>query len=251
MKISLISCLSIFVLLLSCKKEKEQTARPEEQLDPLSGKVYHYLFNGNRRDTVCRCQHAGESSTLTYVADRFGRAGRAIHFTGLTTFETNGLKMTFPFTVSFWMRTPTPAANTTLFKSEREPAPIDYTGYWFQTFASGPYTMGFSFGDGTGSGASARNSILSSKTLTPNQWHHIVITVTGANSMELYINGVKDNATIYDGGAVSMVYAFPDPIGIVGQGFSGQFFAGDIDDLKLYNRILTAAEISSLYSFTP
>lgn len=255
MKRFFISCCSAAIILCSCNKDKSQDTTPtaDELLFPSSGKMMHYLFNNSLRDTSGNGKHGGEANDITYAADRFGRAGRAVSFNGTSShFEGKGMRVDFPFAVSFWMKTATPLATATLFKSEKNPGdPGLYTGYWFQTLATGPYTLAFNFGDGTGYSVSSRNSLLSNKTLAANQWYHIVVNVTGANNMELYINAVKDNTAVYDGAATSIFYSYADPSAPIGQGFPGQYFNGQLDDLRVYNRILTTTEITSLFSFTP
>jgi hypothetical protein len=114
-----------------------------------------------------------------------------------------------------------------------------------------PDKLAFSFGNGTGSSGAARNSLLSSVSLSANQWYHIVRNVRGANDMDLYINGVRDNSAAYDGSATTINYSGPNPMGMIGTAFSSQYFNGKIDDFRTYNRVLSATEISSLYSFQP
>ena len=76
-------------------------------------------------------------------------------------------------------------------------------------------------------------------------WHHIVGTYNGM-VQKLYVDGNLDNQDALSG-------AIPDNgadvhIGYEAAGFSGSPFSGIIDDLRLYNRALSASEVKQLYN---
>jgi hypothetical protein len=83
-------------------------------------------------------------------------------------------------------------------------------------------------------------------TLNDNQWHHVALT---------YQNGITDGSQLYlDGQPIGT--PFTTNVGNVGSdhciGYNSgvplnQCFTGNIDNVKLYNRILTAAEINDSY----
>ncbi|MBL0134296.1 MAG: LamG domain-containing protein [Chitinophagaceae bacterium] len=252
--------LSVSLLLLfmvSCKKSTtEPTPVPpvpnaaEEQMSPASGKAVHYLFNGNTRDTSGNNNHGGEAGYLAYGSDRFDRANRSLVLNGSNArTEVVGLNQTFPFSYSLWLNTPTPEAVMSLFQSDR--TANSYFGSWLQMSISSPNKLAFNIGNGGAMNGNSRNSLLSSVALSANQWYHLVINARGANDMDLYINGVKDNSAVYDGDATQISYSGPSPIGLIGAAFSGQNFNGKIDDFRAYNRTLTPTEVAALYSFHP
>lgn len=79
-------------------------------------------------------------------------------------------------------------------------------------------------------------------TSIPNTWTHVVGTISG-NQLIMYINGVSvDSCT--NSGAVGA-----NPIGEIGRynASYGQYFQGQIDDVRIYNRALTAQEVRELY----
>jgi hypothetical protein len=88
--------------------------------------------------------------------------------------------------------------------------------------------------------------LLASSVLTTNTWHHVVGTydsITG--EMKVYVDGSLDNSTITTGkiyGGISDLW-----IG-ANIGASGQNFNGSIDEVRIYNRALSAEEILSLYN---
>jgi hypothetical protein len=73
--------------------------------------------------------------------------------------------------------------------------------------------------------------------LGDNQWHHIVV-VNSAGAVTFYLNGTPD-------GTATGGMAFD--VGSIGSGFGG-YFAGKIDDVRVYNRALSATEVADLYN---
>ena len=82
-----------------------------------------------------------------------------------------------------------------------------------------------------------------------NQWAHYCIIVTGATSVEYYMNGIKFNQSGTSGSpSVNTVLS----LFRVGTSMSGASrFTGKIDDVRVYNRALSLAEIRELSGFAP
>lgn len=78
--------------------------------------------------------------------------------------------------------------------------------------------------------------------LTPNVWQHIAATYDGA-FMRIYVNGAEV-ANRPQTGAIDNVTA---PVIIGRNAVNGTGFQGVIDEVSLYNRALTAKEISDIY----
>jgi len=83
-------------------------------------------------------------------------------------------------------------------------------------------------------------------TLTLNQWTHAVLTYDGTD-LKLYQNGVwKDETAVAQIGYVTdNKYRF----GTHGDGLTNYYFTGKMDETRIYNRALTATEISDLYNY--
>ncbi len=91
--------------------------------------------------------------------------------------------------------------------------------------------------------ASAPNSPTSTSTgvrLTANTWAHLAATYDGA-ALRLYVNGTQVATRAQSGGLVTSTGA----LRIGGNSIWGEYFAGLIDDVRIYNRALTAAEIQT------
>ncbi|MBI4127699.1 MAG: DUF2341 domain-containing protein, partial [Parcubacteria group bacterium] len=86
------------------------------------------------------------------------------------------------------------------------------------------------------------NSITS---VTDNSWHFGTCVYDGAN-LTLYVDGVRENSSSISTPGTSASAGWN--IGRHNAGTS--FFNGSIDDVRIYNRALSAAEVSSLYNAT-
>src|SRR5439155_11542233 len=76
--------------------------------------------------------------------------------------------------------------------------------------------------------------------LTANTWAHLAATYDGA-TMRLYVNGVQVASRAQTGAIATST----NPLQIGGDSLYGQYFAGRIDEVRIYNRALSAAEIQS------
>jgi len=88
-------------------------------------------------------------------------------------------------------------------------------------------------------------SLLSSDIIPPSSWNHIVIVFTQGQNIQVYFNGIFKKTTSY-----SYITSQTSPFqigGIVGGNYN---YNGYIDDVRVYNRSLSAAEIQAIYTAT-
>jgi hypothetical protein len=87
----------------------------------------------------------------------------------------------------------------------------------------------------------ADRTVVGGTPLTPGAWAHIATTYDGINQ-RLFINGVEVASRPQAGNMA----VGNQPIRVGGnQVFSGEFYNGLIDNVRVYNRALTAAELSA------
>ena len=76
--------------------------------------------------------------------------------------------------------------------------------------------------------------------LPVNQWSHLAATYDGT-TLRLYVNGVVAASTPFTGDMATST----DPLRIGGNSVYGEYFVGVIDEVRIYYRALTAAEIGA------
>jgi hypothetical protein len=84
-----------------------------------------------------------------------------------------------------------------------------------------------------------------------NKWYHVSVLFNGtgdaSSTATFYINGIQDGSGVaWDGnGSSDQHYLFIGKQGRAGIG-ADSYFSGSINDLRIYNRLLSTSEISSL-----
>jgi prepilin-type N-terminal cleavage/methylation domain-containing protein len=112
-----------------------------------------------------------------------------------------------------------------------------FTVYWgAPSFCSGDIDVYFSAqGDTCGTAAP-----------TLNQWNLLVIVWgSGAGTDGIYLSGIHEKST-----AIAAMSQWQNPLDIGGQNIGNtgiNWFKGSIDDVRVYNRALSAAEVQALY----
>jgi Concanavalin A-like lectin/glucanases superfamily len=76
--------------------------------------------------------------------------------------------------------------------------------------------------------------------LTLNVWTHLAGTYDGG-TLRLYVNGVQVSTLAKTGALTTST----NPLQIGGDSIFGQYFQGKIDEIRVYNRALSATEIQS------
>ncbi|MBI4036041.1 prepilin-type N-terminal cleavage/methylation domain-containing protein [Candidatus Daviesbacteria bacterium] len=206
----------------------------------LNGLVGYWDFNEGTDTKVADKSGYGHTGTWSTASwDPNGKIGSAGQFNGsnYVSLGANALgSMSGPFTISAWVK---PADNS--------------TGAIFGTRSGGDYTFDMKLqngntihGDiGTGSawittGADATFSY------SIDFWYHItyVVTTTGYT---IYANGNQVGSGTY-ASSTPMLYDATRNVYIGQYGGNGEFFNGSIDEVRIYNRALTPAEITASYN---
>lgn len=97
-------------------------------------------------------------------------------------------------------------------------------------------------------------TVTGATTLSPNKWYHIVHTWSPSGGLRIYVNGLLDGSTAqtaFSASGLSNYLTVGSPAS--GGGCStdaGTGFAGSIDDVRVYNRELSASEVQLLYTST-
>jgi hypothetical protein len=96
--------------------------------------------------------------------------------------------------------------------------------------------------------ASIHGTVSTSASMTINAWHHVVLTMNNAsdsNTVNMYLDG-QHVVTNY-AAPHRYVAATPTYVGKTNLS-SPDYFKGTMDDVRIYNRVLSASEVQSLYA---
>ena len=104
----------------------------------------------------------------------------------------------------------------------------------------------------TTTGNSAQQQAIGSAgLLSTNTWHHLAVVLPAGATYTgtLYINGISAGTNPAMTLHPSSLVGAGTPYGYVGKsGFGDPYFSGRIDDFRVYNRALSAAEIATLFT---
>ena len=87
--------------------------------------------------------------------------------------------------------------------------------------------------------------------LNNTHWHHIVETISISNSncsIAMYIDGVLENSIVTPGNITALLHGSYKTYFGSSDGLSN-YYRGNMDELRIYNSILTTNEITQLYTY--
>ncbi len=95
----------------------------------------------------------------------------------------------------------------------------------------------------TASGVCADNTACDGGTLVAGQWYNIVVTKTGAGgTVNIYVNGAQTKT-------LTGTSNVPGAVTIGNYGLLANGWTGSIDEVRVYNRVLSSTEIRGLYNY--
>lgn len=221
--------------------------------NPESGLVGHWTFDGPdiKGTTAYDRSGKGNNGTLTNGPTKaIGKLGQGLRFDGvddrISYGNVSALKPSFPFTISAWVKgtggTAFSNGKGEYFCSPATPYSDNYSGITF--YMNG----GVAGGNGSGQSASHRFERAAAVSAADGQWHHIVAVLQAGNNINLYKDGVLNNGSYDDGLATTIGYD-TRPV-LIGAQYGCSYIYpanGVVDDVRLYNRALSAEEIKNLY----
>ncbi|MFF7168820.1 family 43 glycosylhydrolase [Streptomyces pseudovenezuelae] len=96
---------------------------------------------------------------------------------------------------------------------------------------------------------SAESKLTAGSQLTPSEWRHVTVTLDGSTgAMVLYVDGVEAARTTTTIKPSELYDANKDYSGYIGRSLyaADPSFGGEVDDFRIYDRALTAAEVMEL-----
>jgi hypothetical protein len=107
-------------------------------------------------------------------------------------------------------------------------------------------------------GSNSNQAYHSASTTTDTNWHHIVVQTTGS-AVEIYLDGESQSvsSTYAGSGSASSWISYINYTGTVranigtNASFGPQYSNGQIDQVRFFNKALSAAEVTTLYNENP
>ncbi len=195
--------------------------------------VAAYGFNETSGTTTADASGSNNTGTLgTVTRTTSGKFGGALVFSGnyVTVPHAPSLNLTTALTLEAWVY-PTVAPNWSTILMKEQPGEFVYAIY-----AGAGSNPGGWFNIGT-SGSTER-SVTAQSALALNTWTHVATTYDGTTA-RLYINGTQVATTAFAGPIATSTGA----LRIGGNAVWGENFTGRIDEVRLYKRALSAAEV--------
>jgi hypothetical protein len=197
--------------------------------------VAAFGFDESAGTTAADSSGSGNNGTIagaTWAAG--GKIGSALSFDGgdtVTIADSSSLNLTSAMTLEAWVR-PSQLGNTwrtVLFKEQ--------PGYY-------AYALYASTGSGVPSGnamiGGADADVRGANALLADTWAHLATTYDG-NVLRIYVNGVQSAQVL----AIGSIASSSGLLKIGGNSIWAEDFHGLIDEVRIYRRALTQAEIQS------
>lgn len=212
------------------------------------GLVADYSFNyGDTRDEA-GTNHA-KAVGVKLTEDRFGNSNSAYYFEGTygsyINLGSSPILKPAQATISVWVKFETIAYSGKGYQAN----PIIVTRNSTNDDFHEAYAIVLHYSRRIGATTSVDSLIQvqshSTSTLESGEWYHVVMTYNN-KSIALYMNGELQSTAIKD---FETVFLATDSV-MVGASITAKnqrYFNGTIDDIKIYNRVLSQHEIGALY----
>jgi hypothetical protein len=201
-----------------------------------TGLIAAYGFNAGSGTSTADATGTGHTGTLSGPTwTTAGKNGNALSFDGVNDYvsvaDANDLDLTTGMTLEAWVRPAALANWNTVLMKQGSASTLAYTLYANDGSPWPAVTVRIGTNDQSATGASQ---------LPLNTWTHLAGTYDGT-ALRLYVNGVQVGSRPQTGSMLTSTLS----LRIGGNAVWGEYFKGVIDDVRIYNRALTAAEIQS------
>ncbi len=202
--------------------------------------VASYSFDGDSRDATLFDNH-GDGVGVTYAPGKIG--SQAVQLNGTTGFVKLPAPVTSDFSIAYWVKT-TQTGGIGQWWAGKSMIDADIPGVandW------GIALVGDKAGFGVGNAGSG-DTILSTTAINNGAWHHVVATrINSTGAMKLYVDGALQASGV----GSNALRSAPNGIRVGSTLYGGTYFAGAIDDLKIFNYALASSQVAALGSTIP
>jgi hypothetical protein len=221
--------------------------------DPITdGLVAHWKLDEGEGTTAYDSAGTNHGTLVNGPVWTSGQIAGALDFDGLNDYVNLGndssLKPPLPVTLSAWinMSDPDEPIQDDIILLDTLDGYNRYYGIWL---IHGGGIIDTGYGDGGIAGQGSRRNKHTTAILDENNWYHVAAVIKGPTDMNVYLDAVDVGGT-YQGTGGSLVYSNGN--GTIGarqndRAGAEYFFDGRIDDVRVYNRVLSAEEVGQLY----
>jgi Protein of unknown function (DUF1553)/Protein of unknown function (DUF1549)/Concanavalin A-like lectin/glucanases superfamily/Planctomycete cytochrome C len=182
-----------------------------------------------------------------------GKVGQAAELSGENGFvfpNVGHFSRTDPFTLSLWLKTPSHAPRMVVVHHSQAPVDAGSRGYEL-LLEGGRVAFGLHH---MWPGNSLK--VVTKKSIPVNSWAHVTVTYDGSSAaagLKVYLDGEPAEVNVVrDHLRKDITYGGNEPNLAIGHRFRDNGFKGGcVDDFRVYNRSLTAAEAAHLSGRTP
>jgi hypothetical protein len=202
---------------------------------PVAGLVAAYSFNEGTGTTVADSSGNGNTGKVNGATwSTQGKYGNAMEFNGINSLvEINGsasLNVSTGMTLEAWIY---PTANQSGWRTIVQRQVDSY-------FLNASSNAGALYPAGGGTFNGTTNYVAGTASNPLNTWTHVAFTYDGT-TLRLYVNGVQVSTKPASG----PIETNSNALRIGGNVPYGEYFTGRIDEVRVYNRALTPAEIQT------
>ena len=197
--------------------------------------VAAYSFDEGTGTSVTDVSGNGNNGTIANATwTTAGQYGNALVFNGtsalVTINDSASLHLTNGMTLEAWVN---PSAVSSAWRDVVYKGADNY-------YMEGTSTSSGGLPCGAGTFGTADVAAFGTALLALNTWTHLAATYDGA-TLVFYVNGVQVSSLAQTGNIVTS----GNPLQIGGDSIYGQYFQGSIDEVRVYNVALTAAQIQA------
>jgi hypothetical protein len=207
--------------------------------------VAYYPFSGNADDVSGNGLNGTVYGGVTLTADRFGNAGSAYQFDGSDDYISLPIfDIPRDITLAFWIKTNASCSGywpQTMFIIDRD-LPNVYRDWSISLGQGGRLLFN------TGIPFDADYTQATNQDINDGAWHYLVVVRDSPNGVKkIYVDGVISASAVFESSDFEN-NGVPVKIGACNSNPSThQYFQGALDDLRFYDRALSAGEIEALF----
>jgi hypothetical protein len=216
--------------------------------------VAWWKLNESSGQTAADTSSASNTATLSNMTDAnhvAGQNGNSLSFNGTNQFATANEYVTdnvTPLSVSVWANFSSLGGSDHVVVShyDYQNTKSGWTLYT-QTIASNKITVKLSPNGGSGSSYTANYTVPAL-----NTWTHYAFTYDGSQ-LKFYINGSVVSPSATTGTLPSSIFNDINTQVVIGASGNSvtntSYISGKIDDVRIYDRVLSASEVTSIYNY--